>query len=291
MSRKRIKYGLRDFVEANSENRKYYDLFFDYIKKVYKPKTVKIFESHLKHFICWNTVSGGNKVFYKMDKEDYLEYQLSLIKQDYSHSTVDMRRRTIEKFFEWYIGRYKHISPFVVNIAKDSKATLVKNSYRTGILTADEMAKIGRHSIKTGNIMDWIVLILVVDYGMTLKEVAQLKRSSIVHEYYESEKYILNQVDTEDGVRQYIVNEKLMDLLRAYDESRGYDEFDTMFVFKKSSGTIPVTKENIRSVLNHYTYILNRSVCGRDLTNTHTYFHAMRDINRRKKLERKRKSR
>lgn len=285
-------FAKKDFETCHVENLKYLKLFLKdgQIIGKFKKGTIKNYEYRIKHFMMWNNVHNGNGIFYKLDTGDFLEYLRFCYKQNYDRRTIQHRQSVMKLFFKWFIAKHRNKAPFFVNIAENLNPLTVKNSYRLGILSADEIMRMKDYCMKSGRMMELIIFVLVIDYGMTLREVGQLKKSSVDFNISENEKYVLNEVvGADEKIKRYIVDEKIMEYMRNYLIERGEDDIDNMFIYDNGKEKTPYTEDNAYGMTTIYTRIVGRVVKQSDLHKTHAYLKSIRSLKLKKEREERRK--
>lgn len=289
---KREKFSKKDFESCHVENLKYLDFFLRDEENVerFKEVTLKNYEYYIRHFMTWNNLYNGNEEFYRLDGGDFLEYLRYCYKQDYARSSIKNRQNVLILFFDWFITKHKHRSPFFINIAVDINPIRVKDSYRLGLLSGEEIVRIKEFCKKRNKLMELLVLVLIVDYGMYFREVGQLTRKSVDFNISETGKYLLNEVtDMNGNIKRYMVDEKVMEAMREYLIERGDDEFNSLFVHETKEGRIPLLMENAINLTLSYSRMLGRAVNQSDLHRTHEYLKNLRSVKLREKMDKKRK--
>ena len=293
---RRESFSTLDYEKSNAENKKFHSLFVANMRRVrkkerYSDGTIRQYNYGIRHFISWNTVYNKNKIFYKMNKEDYLRYQRFLIDKGYSGNTINQKRVIVSKFYEYFLREFRHISPFTEDITKGTKLSSLNNSRRFGILVKDEIDRLEDYYSKVDNKRDYIILMLMFRYGLKFREVTQLKRSDIKHEKNEYGKYMLSRVRVKGReYKNYVIDEELMEWLRDYDDFRGKDNCESMFVSYLNEGAKELRGANSRQILTRFSDILGRAVRIGDIYNSYMFYSnigRIRSIQRNKKRKRK----
>lgn len=100
-------------AEINPKNKKLMDRFLKNFATKRSPKSVKVYESNLNIFFCWNVENNDNKEFIKLRKLellDFFDFGLDTLK--WSPARFAQMHSCLSSFSDWIENYYDDVEGF-----------------------------------------------------------------------------------------------------------------------------------------------------------------------------------